>query len=137
ADARRSYTEIAQIHGRLGGRRQHASRSGDRRAVRGIWRAAGARLGAIPELGVVARGTRLHAHDARRDRQHDLILLDVGVIQAEELAEDWDVTQAGDFGGVARVGVGYQAGEDLGLAVLQAQQRARIARADLIRDRPR
>src|SRR5207302_1782028 len=77
---------------------------------------------------------RLHADDARRDRQHDLVLLVVGDMRAEEAREDRDVAETRDGVGGTRVGLLDEPREDLRLPVLEAQHRVGVARANLVGD---
>src|SRR5207302_1663756 len=102
--------------------------------ARAVGHAAGTGLGAVPELGRIARRPRLHADDARRDRQHDLVLLVVGVMRAEEAREDRDVAKTRDGIAGTRVGLLDERREDLRLPVLEAQQRVGIARGNLVGD---
>src|SRR5204863_9617398 len=130
--------DVGRAAGGRGAVRRTATWRGGRLALaagaRAVGHAAGTGLGAVPELGRIARGARLHADDARGDRQHDLILLVVGVMRAEEAREDRDVAETRN--GVRRAGIRLldQARQDLGLAVFQAQKRVGIARANLVGD---
>src|SRR5213595_1322726 len=96
---------------------------------------AGARLAAVPELGRVARRPRLHANDARGDRQHDLALLPVQVMLAEQVAENRNVAESRNAAEIARVGILNQSGKNLRFPVLEAQQRVGVTRADLVGNR--
>ena len=93
-----------------------------------------ARLGSVPELDVVGGGVRLHADDARSHRQHDLVLLPVGMMRAEQVRKNRNLPEQRDAVGGACIGRLDEASEDLRLPVLQPQQRVRVARADLVGD---
>src|SRR5256886_9944126 len=54
------------------------------------------RLGAVPELGDLARGPRLRADDPRRDREHDLVLVAAGPLRNGQPAEDRQGAQPRD-----------------------------------------
>ena len=89
-------------------------------------------VGAVPELGVVARWAQLRADDARRDRQHDLGLLRIDLLRAEEPAEHRQVSESGNALRATTILVADETRQHLGLAILEAQQRGRIAGTDLV-----
>ncbi len=60
-----------------------------------------------------------------------------GAPGTEQAADHRNIPETRDMRGVARVLILDQSGEDLGLAVSQAQERGRIARADFISERSR
>ena len=95
------------------------------------------RFGAVPELDIVGGRMRLHADDVRGHRQHDLVLLAVGVMRAEQVRQNRNFPEQRDAVGGARVGLLDQPAEDLRLAVPEPQQRVGVARTDLVRDRAR
>src|SRR6185312_3988794 len=88
-----------------------------------------------PELRRLARWPWLRADDARRDRQDDLRLVGRIAPRAKQAADDRNVPEPRDVVRVTRVLIVDQAREDLCLPIAQAQDRARITCADLVRER--
>src|SRR5205814_288706 len=84
-------------------------------------RRADRRLGAAREFLHARLGTGEVSHHARGDEQHDLGLVARVLVRAEETPEERQVAEPGDLVRVLAVLVADEAGENLRLAVLEAQ----------------
>ncbi|KFB70408.1 MAG: hypothetical protein AW09_004504 [Candidatus Accumulibacter phosphatis] len=74
------------------------------------------------------------AQNAGRDREHDFGLDALVVVTAEQPTEDRNVAEKRQLAGGSPVLVADQTGEQLVLAILEAQHAGRRARADLVGD---
>ena len=95
-------------------RRRRTTRAARRRGAADAANGAERAARSLPyQNSVVSLDGRAGADDPRRDRQHDLVLVAVGALGAEQPAEDRQVAEPRDVRGVALVAVLDQPAEHL------------------------